>query len=310
MSSTDEPAAVGDAAATLQLKTTAKWLIGASASTAALLVAGLQLTNLQKLGEADWWIGVLALTAALLALASVFRVLYQAASVLGTTRPPIATLADRDRADRGNPNGRRIEQPDDPLLKELIVQRRSELLGPRRDAIGSLTDDLTAASRSLATRATVTIQGRQYDPTVASDATALQELITELQRRISDVSDAAERFETTRNYASLKNQLALNGVFFLVGVLGFAWLTLLYPQRITPYPPVTAPVQIEVTVPSAKAAAQAGLEKTCAGKRLTGAAVGGTLDNPVIVTRAQKDCPAHRLTDPHGLVVIPAAAAR
>lgn len=311
MSSTEEPAVVGDAAATLQLKTTAKWLIGASASTAALLVAGLQLTNLQKLGEADWWIGALALAAALLGLTAVFRVLHQAASVLATTRPSIGALADKDRGDRGNyPNGPRLQEPVDPLLRELIVLRRSELLGPRRDAIASLPDDLSAAGRSLNMGVPVTIQGKQYRPAVASDATALQELITELQRRISAVSDAAERFETTKNYAHLKNQLAFNGGIFLVGVLGFAWLTLLYPQKITPFPAVTTPVQIEVTVPSAKAASQAGLEKTCAGRKLTGAAIGGTLDKPVIVTRAQRGCPAHRLTDLHGLVVIPAAGAK
>jgi hypothetical protein len=188
-------------------------------------------------------------------------------------------------------------------LKELVVLRRTELLGPNRDAIGSLIDDLRRTARGLA-GARVTIQGRTYRPRLPGDAADLRALAAELERRIRGVSDAAERFETAKRYQHLKGNFAPNAIIFLVGVLGFAWLTLLYPGRITKSPDVTAPVQVEMTVPSSKSAATgAGLDKTCAGMKLTGAAVAGSLDEPIIVTRAQPGCPAHRLSDPRGMAI-------
>ncbi|MGW6880815.1 hypothetical protein ACWGEU_11205 [Streptomyces goshikiensis] len=308
MSSTEEGPAGGDALASTELKTTAKWLVGASASTAAIVVAGLQLTALEKVGQAEWWIGVLALAAAFLALAAAGRVLYQAAAVLAVTRPSIATLDSKDRGDHGNyPDGPRLEQPRDPLLRELVVLRRAELLGAGRDAIGSLVDDLTRAGQALRAGADVTIQGRTYRPAQAADVAALGELTADLERRIGSVSDAAERFETTNRFARLKRQLLPHGIVFLIGIFGFAWLTLLYPQRFAGTAKITTPVQVEVTVPSESAATRSGLEKGCVGT-LTGAAVGGTLDEPVVVTRPTERCPAHELDDTHHLVVVPLPA--
>ncbi|MEV8550205.1 hypothetical protein AB0L04_10310 [Streptomyces glaucescens] len=300
-----------DSLATAELKSTAKWLVGASASTAAVIVAGLQLTNLDKLGKADWWLGVLAMAAALLALAAAFRVLFQAALVIGTTRPTITSLDRKDRADHGNyPEGARIDPPDDPLMRELVVARRAELLGPGRDAIGSLADDYRRAVRALTSMARVKILERTYDPKIPADAAALQGLASELERRMRDVSDAAERYEAEKSYQHLKRWLAPHAVAFLVGVLGFAWLTILYPNRIpiTQTAKITSPVQVEITVPSESAAMHAGLEKACAGKVLTGVGVGGTLSAPIVVTRGESKCPARRLKDTRELIVVPMAA--
>ncbi|KAB1144468.1 hypothetical protein F7R91_21885 [Streptomyces luteolifulvus] len=306
MPAAEQPASA-DALAAAHLKSTAKWLVGASASTAAVIVAGLQLTSLDKLGAAHWRFGVLALGSAAVALGAAFRVLYQAVMVIGAPRPPIRVLDRKDRADHGNhPNGPRFDPPDSPLIHELVIDRRTELLGPGRDAIGALTDDYTTASRALTSGARVTIRGRTYDPrAVAADSTALQALSAELERRIRDVSDAAERIETERAYRKLKGQLAWHEAAFLLGIFLFAWLTILYPHSLPDTAKVTAPVQVDIVVPSESAARHAGLGKGCVGT-LSGVEVGGTLDAPIVVTRSRAGCPAHRLGDAQGLVVVPA----
>jgi hypothetical protein len=303
---TSQPAS-GDAHATAELKSTAKWLVGASASTAAVIVAGLQLTDLGRLGEAAWWFGVLALLAAFTALAAAFRILYQAASVLATNRPAISDLARRDVADHGHYPDPRLDHPDDPLLKELVIKRRTELLGPGRDYIMALTSDYDKVGKVLAGEPGITIQARSYNLADPIEVAALHVLATELERRIENVLDAAERFTTEKRYQHLKRQLTPTGIAFMAGVLAFAWLTILYPHRIPQTAPVATPVQVEVTVPSENAAMRAGLEKACAGKVLSGVDVGGTLDRPIVVTRAQAGCPAHRLGDTQDLIVVPVA---
>ncbi|MEU5397331.1 hypothetical protein [Streptomyces tibetensis] len=301
-----------DAEATAQQKSTAKWLVGACAAVAAVLVAGLQLGNLEKLGNADTSLGLLALGAAFLALASAVVLLYLAARVIGTTRPPADDLDLRDRADHGNyPQGPRLDPPTDPLLRELVVSRRTELLGPRRDAIGSLLDDLNQAESALATGAKVQISDRTYRPRLSSsDATALRDLVRDLEQRIRRLSDAAERFKTTQAYDQMRGWFPWLGVAFVVGVFGFAWLTLLYPQTLPHTAEVTNPVQIEVSVPPAPAATKAGWAKGCAGKTLSGVAVGGTLEEPTIVTRSQPGCPGRRTDKTEGLLVVPVQTAK
>jgi hypothetical protein len=81
----------------------------------------------------------------------------------------------------------------------------------------------------------------------------------------------------------------------------------LYPHKFPDTVKVTTPVQVEITVPSESAATNAGMAKQCAEKTLTGVAVGGTLDEPVVVTRAQAGCIAYHLTDTRDLIVVPVA---
>lgn len=295
-----------DASTTAVLRSTAKWLVGASAAMAAVLVAGLRLTNLDKLGEADWWLGLLALAAALLAFLAAFTVLYQAARVLATTRATIYELDKRDRDDSVVFPKQRPEPSQDPLLQELAL-----MLGYDRFYIRHLLSDRTTVSAALGSGESQTIRDRTYDPGSPADLAALQNLATDAERRIRAVTDAAERFEIKRNYDRLTSRLIPSGAVFLVGILGFAWLTILYPQRIPTAAPVTTPVQVEITVPTDGAAIRAGLDKTCAGKAITGVDVGGTLNAPVVVTRAQAGCPAYRLDgtrDPHDLIIVPMPA--
>ena len=188
-----------------------------------------------------------------------------------------------------------------------MVLRRAELLGLSRDSIGSLIDDYSSIGKGLAAATTVKIRDRAYDPTVPADLIALQNLATELELRVQHVSDAAERFEAARRYQNLKGGLITHGACFLIGIFGFAWMTLLYPHKLPDTVKVSAPVQVDITVPTEAAARNAGMAKECSGKVLTGVAVGGTLDNPIVVTRAQIGCVAYHLTDTTDLIVVPVA---
>lgn len=67
---------------------------------------------------------------------------------------------------------------------------------------------------------------------------------------------------------------------------------------------VTAPVRVRFTAPTDTTVLRdIGLERGCAGLALTGDAVGGTLDAPIVVTDATAGCSATKLTDTHRLVV-------
>jgi hypothetical protein len=292
----------GDAVQVVQLRTTARWLIGGAASVAAILVAGLQLEDLAGLDDRHWWVLPLAFLAALVALAAVGRTLYQAAGVLAAPRYSINDLERRDLADHGNFPKARIENPETPLIEYLIVERGPELLGAR-DAIWRLTTDYNSALEGLDKAQKVDVGSRNYDPDVAADAAALRRISVDLQQRIHRVCDAAERWETQRRYDRLIDHLPLIGGLFVAGIFAFAWLTTLSPQQRAA---LVDPIQVQVTVPNDDTALeQAGLDRGCANKVLSGVAVGGTLDAPIVITQAQDGCPAHKITDSDSLVVLP-----
>jgi hypothetical protein len=286
-----------------ELRTTAKWLVAASASIATLVIAGLQLGDLPILRASEWWITLLAVLAASAVIVAVGRTLYQAAAVLAASRPAIDELRGLERVDWKNYPAPRLEPPANELIKYLVVDRRQELLGQGRDSIADLAEDLQGVRRIVDKGGAATIRGRRYNSSDPRDLVALKALREDLERRMRHISAAAGWYEIKLRYREMTNGLRWNGVTFVVGAIGFALLITLPPSRKL----VDGPVQAEITVPSEKAAKSAGLDKRCAGKILSGVIVGGTLDLPIVVTRPKDDCGAHRVNNTRDLVVIPIA---
>ncbi|MGW1768277.1 hypothetical protein ACWCQL_30070 [Streptomyces sp. NPDC002073] len=298
-----------DAAATADLKSTAKWLLGASASSAAVLVAGLQLGSLGALGDADVLCGVAALASVAIALAAAVVLLFLAAKVLATSRPAISQLQRQDIADNGRRPGKREDAPKDPQLRELVWERGPELLGAR-DSIWKIVEDHESAASALSTSEPVTILGKRYRPSRPADAEALHRIVQDLDRRIQEICDAAGHISTREHYTKLKRHMCWLLPLFGTGILSFAWLTFLYPPMfVSPSVKVTTPIQVEITVPSNTAASRAGLAEGCVKNTpLKGVAVGGKLDSPILVTRSEKECPARRVKNSEDLITVPLPA--
>lgn len=281
-----------DAAYTGQLRATARWLVGASASIATVLVAGLQLRSLSAAAEAGWWGIPGALCGVLVALVTAAVLLYQAASVLATPRRTISDLVGLDRNDNPNYPGPRTAAPTNALVNDLVVRRRTELLEPHRDSLEDLTNSHTLTRRALVSGKKTKIEGRLYNPRDAADVVALTALHTDLDQRILRVVDAAEAWETWKRYQQLRRTLLWVLLPFLVGVLSFTYLT---SHQLAP---VKDPIPVRVT-------ASSNASMACADKTLTGTAVGGTLDAPIVAIPAQQGCPPQKLTDTHNLIVVP-----
>ncbi|GIH52329.1 hypothetical protein SAMN05421833_14152 [Microbispora rosea] len=279
------------------LRAAARWLVGASASIVAVLVAGLQLRSLKGLLDVGPWAVVLALLAILAALLSVVWTLYGAAAVLAAPRRSIGELSDLDRADHGNYPDPRLESPSSPLMKYLVVERRTDLLGAGRDAISQLIQDHTKAYNAIISHGPntqVQIGAYTYKLDDLADRASLADVAADLDRRIKSVIDAASAFESWRRYTKLASGLKKAGIVFVTSLLLLVGLTALPPHLVD----VKAPIPVQVAIPKSWSGG-------CGGRMLDGVAVGGTLNAPIVVLPAQGGCAAQKIENTEDLIVIP-----
>ncbi|GLW11978.1 hypothetical protein Misp01_71060 [Microtetraspora sp. NBRC 13810] len=289
--------AANDVSHASDLRIAARWLVAASASVAAALVAGVQLRNFADLGDVGQWAVAVGLLAILTALASVVWTLYSAAAVLTVRRRSIGELAELDRLDNGNFPDHRLEAPRSALVSHLVVERRTNLLGMSRDAIWQLSRDHAIAHQASTlpqTTEMVRIGTHVYDPRDPLDNTALANLALDLDRRVQCVVDAAASFETQQRYHRLTRRMKLLGIPFVASVLILLWLQTLTPKLMN----VKTPISVHIVTPRSG-------QDPCAGKVLEGVAVGGTMDAPIVVLHAQAGCSARKLTDTQEFIVIP-----
>jgi hypothetical protein len=237
------------------------------------------------------------------ALVSSGIVLLFAASVLVSEAPSIQRLADTDKADGGAFPGPRVTEPESPLMKYLLIERRLELLGPRLDSVWGLIAWNSAAHDGIAHNRTVTIDGRTYSPaTNEADAHALLDVASELQRRIQAVLSAADRWTVKERFLRLQHSLVVCGLILLGGLS--LYVTLI--AQAEPRTKVTEATPATVLVPAnARAARDAGFDAGCAGKSLEGVLIAGWLDKPLLVTKPTPDCPSQRIRPGRQAAVIP-----
>ncbi|QFY12915.1 hypothetical protein GBF35_45850 [Nonomuraea phyllanthi] len=295
------PAAANDVSHASDLRAAARWLIGASASVVAVLVAGVQLGDFASVDEVGPGAVASALLGALTSLITVAWTLYSAAAVLATPRRSIDELAELDRADNSNFPHPRVKEPASALISYLVVDRRTDLLGPSRDAIWQLVGDRALAHKAATLPRSpgekIQIGIHEYNTDKPSDNAALANLNLDLERRVQRVVDAALFFETQRRYNRLVKSMKLAGVPFVVSLLLLLWLQTLPPVLMN----VKTPTSVQVMVPPSKS-------DPCSGKTLEGIAVGGTMDAPIVVLPSQAGCPAKKLADTDELVVVPRPA--
>ncbi|WP_146616049.1 hypothetical protein [Nonomuraea aridisoli] len=263
-----------------------------------VLLASIHLRGFASIGEAGVWAGVLALIGATTALCSVLWTLYAAAAVLAAPRRSLDELAMLDRADNSNFPNRRLEEPKSALVSYLVVERRMDLLGMSRDAIWELARDLAQALKATTLPqppgAKIQIGTYTYNTDDDSDSAALVSLALDLETRAQRVVDAAASFETRCRFKRLRKGMKVACIPFVASVLLLLWLQTLPPVLMN----VKKPIEVQVITPKVNS-------DPCSGRVLEGVAIGGTMDEPIVVIPSQGGCPPKKITDTDELIVVP-----
>lgn len=269
-----ETATAANESAIADLRSSLKWVLGAAGALTAFVAGGLQLDSAQP-GQAfdvTWWIYALALV---LALGSSLLTLVAAGRILVIPRRTAMALA-HEEVDANRLAGRSVSDTT-----------------PGSDADLSWVQDEQGPTL-LGTAASVTdlVQRSQHeaDPTARAEATKRLALIEAALHHRSLQQSIKRMFWHARWVAP-------------VFVLSMAGLSLL-PTVAEPAPsgvPLTEPIPVRVVVIDVN---EAEIDEAC-GRELTGYAVGGSLDDPMLVLESSGTCEAMELEDSAGLVVIP-----
>ena len=284
---------------------TLKWLVASAGAIAVAVVAGLQLTSLQELRA---WAALIAILGAVLALSSVGIVLFGAARVLALQTSTVTELVNREAKfgllqDDGLAAMEKIAA-EDPVLK-WVYERRTLLMGDSRSVTELYTDEFVASGNTLAALArneTRTLAGRDLRPDQPADIAWVRTKQAQAEGHIQLIEAAVacqQRFEAYQHLVTRIKRLA---VWFVLGIFVFALAPVLgSAPKATEF---THPIPAQIHVIDAELA---GVPQNCPAI-LKGQIVGGTLQDPVVVTEPVGACPALRLTaGPDALIVIPEA---
>jgi hypothetical protein len=283
------------------IRDTTKWMVAGAGAVAALVVAGLQLTNLPQ-SVAGRAMGLIGFG---LAITGVGMVIVQGAEVLAVGYTHIGELADL------KVEASRAKAPATPRLKplagipldqfvnsmdtELKVLSRGET-DDVSDLYGKLMNSYDALRGLRNGQLAVTVSGQGYTkqdvPLLTERAGALelaaQQLISFSNQRVAEAS-----------FKRLKKRVVLGGGILAVGAALFALAS-------------TAGHPVAVTMPTAvviyPAQGTTAFGKDCTATSLDGVAIGGDWERPVVTFGSSPNCPSHRLTVTGDIgVVVPVA---
>jgi hypothetical protein len=284
------------------IQTTAKWIVGAAAVVIGTLIGGLQLKNLGSLlGSSRLQLGI-ATAACLAAIGGAGVILVAAARVLITQGLTLSDIAQRE-VDIRVDEERKLRQPGtqvsdfDPML-ESLAKRRGDLLP---DAIPDVLtfknayEEASEAAAKVRSGATATLTGVTYAPGDTAATERLEALVNDYRVRAERLVDAAQLYLAQQAFHRLIRTLWMGGIAVVIGAVVFALVTSASPTSAL----VTTPTRVKVLIADHASHADlraAGLAQACAGRTLTGVAVGGSYAEPLVVTNPAPSCPARQFT--------------
>jgi hypothetical protein len=219
----DTPGSAGSAgpyaSATETLRSAAKWLLAAVAAVGGALVAGLQLTNLGRLGSDELPRLILALVAVAAAAVAVGYMIREASGVLTSewvtlTHFDDATFENMVREGRSGLDKEHLQE-----ISAKIDDVREELYGHVASTIGQLHTYLREANDKAAKVASGELPATAYE---RAEAIARSR---ELRAVARDVVDYANYERTLRLFDQLKTRLARGAIVVLIAVTLFAYAT-------------------------------------------------------------------------------------
>ncbi|WP_131701812.1 hypothetical protein [Mycolicibacterium elephantis] len=286
-----------------EFRSSLKWLVAAGGAVAATLVAGIQLTALpsENLASLRLWAAVAAL---LVALVLVLAFLRGAVFVMTLSRPMASQLSKREQRSNAAKALACGEEIDDALIRSLYAQR-SYFFG-EWDSIEDLYDrdyvQATKALHALERGEEARWRNRVLKPT-DPEKESLRTVVERAQQRLPVLESVAHLEETRTEYRSLVNKFFGFGLLFVIGVVVFAIAT-------RPDPPagaaISGPSNVRILIQDR---AKAGLPQTCVADELAGVAIGGTWDQPTVMTEPSASCPAQLIKDGAGILALPVISA-
>lgn len=280
------------------IQSTTKWIVGGAAATVGVLLAGLQLKDLGAVREdSALQLGV-GIVGCVIAVVGAGFILIAASRVLIMGGLTLGALAHREinvltKYANQMPAGKRISDFD-PLLS-WIDDHRNELLPHATRQIldfKRVYQDLSAALSQVRQGHEATVDGVTYGTDERSIA-RLQAMVEEYHLKADTLLDAAHLFLAREAFQRLLRMLWVSGTLTVAGLLAFVLATT-RSQAVV----VSAPLPVEVLIRqdvSQDVLALNNLAATCAGKTVTGVAIGGNYAEPVVVTTAVPGCPATRV---------------
>jgi hypothetical protein len=281
------------------IRDTTKWMVAGAGAVAAVIVAGLQLTNLPP-SVAGRTMGLIGFG---LAIIGVGLVIVQAAEVLVVGYTHLGELADlkiesRKAEARATPQlkplaGIRLDRFVRSMDTELKALSRGET-DDVSDLYGQLMDCYDALRGLRDGQPIVTVSGKPYGK---KDLPALTEKVNGLELAAQQLISFSNQRVAEASFRRLRRRIVLGGAILTVGVALFAVVsTLGHPMSITE--PTT------VVIYPARATTAFG--KSCAATSLDGVAIGGDWDAPVVTVGSSPSCPSIRLTITRDIgVVVP-----
>ncbi len=200
-------------AATEALRSTAKWLVTALAGVAVVLVAGVQLTSLGRLGAADWPRIVLAASALLTSLISIGILVRDTTRVLTDSYVTVTEIQDAVIEGELAVDDRSVRLR---RLGEQIANLREELYAHVAPDLGTLLRRLREANA-------------RTEAIIAGEAASMDEVehtfgrVRLLQDTAQDVADCANYFQTRDLVLGMRLKRFIAAALAAVGIVVFAW---------------------------------------------------------------------------------------
>ncbi|MCM3883332.1 hypothetical protein [Frankia sp. R82] len=201
-------------AATEALRSTAKWLVTALAGVAVVLVAGVQLTSLGRLGAADWPRILLAALALLTSLISIGILVRDTTRVLTDSYVTVTEIQDAviDGEFAVDDRSVRLRR-----LGEQIANLREELYAHVAPDLGTLLRRLREANA----RTEAIIAGETApSPDEVEHAFARVRLLQDIAQ---DVADCANYFQTRDLVLGMRLRRSVAVALAAMGIVVFAW---------------------------------------------------------------------------------------
>lgn len=282
--------------ATASIRAAARWLLTAFAAVGGVLVAGVPLTDIGRVGiwSFRFWIAVAAIIAALgaigwmiRAVARVFTAEYVSFGELQQadfpekvklTRPDAAEGVESKPADERTRRQRRVY-----AIKKVINTSREELYGSQARSLAELARRLRAANEA--------VSWLVDDEALFEQRVARLQRQSELDRAASRVVDFANYEYTRRTFQRLFPKLALGGFIVAVSVGTYAIAVNSAPPKA---PAVDKPIAVTLTLrPGARKWGDI-LGPACDIKSVRAVSVAGSLNAPEVVTDQTDTCRAAR----------------
>jgi hypothetical protein len=283
------------------LRDTVKWLIASAAAVTAVLVAAVQFKGLGQLANAGLERQAIAAVAAFSALTVILLVVVKGAQILATPHLSLNDLADRELQAGGITLKVRIQPLPDTLIQE-ILERRSFLLDGQQTISDFYTEyrDLMQGRDAVVAGRTAMMAGRQLDGSIAGDRETAERLAALVEKKVERLEAEAQFLTAQDRFRRLSRWFPLGGFILVLAIVTMAILTT-WPQgsvQISQPTPVTVYLKANP--------ARYGFPASCTERELSGVAVGGTFEHPVVITNNVPGCPPTLLQSTgSGIVAVP-----